>query len=358
MTRAERTPTADVSRDREDQAAAAFLRRRFGVWDSDDQAAYERRLAEDPHFADALVRVQQAWQATGDHAAAPELMGFREQALARARRVSMRRWLRPDPRARRGWRMAAAVVGIAIALGIVVQLSPFGYLPGSYQTGIGEQHVIELADHSRIALDVQTRLRVRYTRDARVVELTEGQAQFTVARDPKRPFRVEARGHSIVAIGTSFTVECVGQEVRVALLEGKVAVNMVATAASGPAAASVGLRPRAAPATQTTELTAGEEIRVRANGQATVIPKADLAAATAWRQGKIILRGEPLSEAARRLNRYSRLQLEIDDPRLTELVVSGVFETGDTIAFVEAVESYLPVTADYSESDVVRLRYK
>jgi ferric-dicitrate binding protein FerR (iron transport regulator) len=38
--------------------------------------------------------------------------------------------------------------------------------------------------------------------------------------------------------------------------------------------------------------------------------------------------------------------------------ISGVFDTGDAAAFVEAVQSYLPATADYADSDTIRLRMK
>jgi ferric-dicitrate binding protein FerR (iron transport regulator) len=51
------------------------------------------------------------------------------------------------------------------------------------------------------------------------------------------------------------------------------------------------------------ELTAGEEARISPDGRATVTPKADIEAATAWRGGKVIFRAERLGDAIRRLNR-------------------------------------------------------
>lgn len=294
-------------------------------------------------------RLQSAWEAVGRHANAPELIAMREAALARVRRGNARRWLSAHPR--RPWLIAAALAGVFFALAAAWQLSSYGYRPGLYRTGLGEQRVVELDDHSRIALDAQTRLRVRFTDHARVVTLDAGQAQFSVARDPARPFKVEAGDHTIVAIGTSFTVEYVDREIRVALLEGKLAV--VSPSPPRPSRESVAEDP---PREDTSiELIAGEALRVAAGGDATVIPKADLEAATAWRRGKVIFHAEPLSSAIRRLNRYSTLQLEIDDPDLAALHVSGVFEAGDSQAFAEAIEAYLPVKADTSERGVVRL---
>lgn len=343
-------PESTEARGHEERAAEAFLRRRAGHWSASDEAAFEAQCTNDPALADAAQRVERAWQAVGDHATSPELMAIREQALTRARRAAARRWLSSDGRARGGrvWLAAAAVAGIAVTLGIALQLSPHAILPGLHQTGIGEQHVIELDDRSRIALDARTRLRVRFSDDARIVQLMEGQAQFFVAKDPVRPFRVEAGEHTIVAVGTVFTVEYVGHEVHVAMLEGKVAVLL-------PPAGSL---PSITVPSPRLELTAGEEYRIREDGSAKVTQNADLDAAVAWRQGKVIFDAEPLGEAVRRLNRYSRLQLEIEDASLAGMRVSGVFEAGDTQAFAEAVQSYLPVTADYSHRGVVRLQPK
>jgi transmembrane sensor len=345
--------TVELPRDCEDEAAELFARKRTGNWTPDDQELLEGRLARDGNFADAFRRVEQSWVAVGKHAASPELMVLREQAIGRARRASARRWLRDDQKRHR-LRIAAAIIGISIALATAIQLSPFGYRSGVYATDIGEQRVIELDDRSRIALDAKTRLRVHFSDNARTIQLLEGVAEFAVARDPNRPFKVEAGERTIVAVGTVFTVGYIDREVRVTLLEGKVAVTDDTASPhrqSGAVSQSAG-------GSAIVELAAGEELHVRHDGSTTVNPKADLDAATAWRQGKVIFRDEPLGEAVRRLNRYSRLQLEIEDSALAALRVTGVFDAGDTAAFAEAVQSYLPVVADYSDSDTIHLRMR
>lgn len=338
---------ADIRQTIEEEASDAFVQRLHGEWTPTDQAALEARLERDPGYADAYARVQESWGALGAHAESAEVMRYREEAIAYARRSSARRWLKAHTYAR-GWRTAAVAVGVSLLLGVAWQLSPYGYAPGQYHTGIGEQRVLDLEDHSRIVVDAATRLRVLFTPDARIVELQEGQAQFSVAKDPTRPFKVKAGGRTIVAVGTEFTVEYVDSQVHVAMMEGKVAV--VPTAVS-EAAARAG-------AGEDISLTAGQELHVSRDGHSTIIPKADLQAATAWRQGKVVMRGEALGEAVERMNRYSRLQIKIDDPALTEKHMSGVFETGDTQGFVSAIQRYLPVAVDYEDSHTVKLRLK
>jgi transmembrane sensor len=333
----------------EEEASETFVRRLHGEWTPQDQVAFEVRLERDPAYADAYARAQASWGALDAHAESAEVMRYREEAMAYARRSNARRWFKAHTYASSVWRAAALIAGVAVLLGVAWQLSPYGYTPGQYHTGIGEQKVVDLEDHSRIVLDAATRLRVRFTPDARVVELQDGQAQFSVAKDPTRAFKVNAGGRTIVAVGTVFTVEFVDNQVHVAMMEGKVAVLSAAVPATASADAGGG---------EGISLIAGEELRVSRDGRSTVTAKADLEAATAWRDGKVVIRSEALSEAVRRINRYSRLQIRIDDPALAAKQISGVFEAGDAQGFVSAIERYLPVATDYSDSHTVKLRMK
>lgn len=348
----------EVEPDLEEQAAQAFARRRFGPWSADEESALEIRLGRDASYADAYRRVEQSWGAVGQQATSAELMAMREHALSRARRATARRWSSGGKHPHL-WRLASALAVAGIVLSTGYYWVPFGWKPGQYKTGIGEQRIVELDDHSRIAMDAATRLRVQFSKQARVVQLISGQAQFSVAKDAARPFEVEAGNHVVVAVGTVFTVEYIGQEMKVAMLEGKVAVLPQPSDAG-----SVDERARAleAPSMKSLRLgtgdiylIAGQALRVRGDGQETVTPHADLEAMTAWREGKVIFHNEPLGEAVRELNRYSSVQIEISDPTLASMQVSGVFEAGDVQAFVEAAQSYLPVSVDDSQSGTIRL---
>lgn len=334
-----------------DGASELFVRSRGASWVPADQLALDARLAGDPKFAEAFSRAQQSWDAVGRHSTSPELLALREQAIARARQASARRWSLPGAPSRSGrWAAAAAIV---ICSGIVWQLSPYGYEADVYRTSLGEQKVVELSDHSHIVLDARTRLRVRFSEDARVVQLLEGQAQFSVAKDPARPFKVDAGSKTIVAVGTVFDVEYVDSQVHVAMVEGRVAVlarsEQQRSSTASPELTSADASP--------IELSAGEALQVQSDGASTILPKADIEAATAWRQGKVIFRDESLAEAAHRLNRYSRQQIVIDDLALAQLKVSGVFDSGDAQAFAEAMQAYLPVAAAFQTS-TIHLRMK
>jgi transmembrane sensor len=318
-----------------ERAASEFLRRVSRAPDESGESSHTEDL-RDPRSAAAFEKVADIWEGVGRSANRPEFLALREQAIARARRASQRRWSQPWGVLQRWRALVAGIAAIAITAGTVWQVSPYGFRPGVSRTGIGEQRTLELSDHTRVALDSSTRIRTTMTADTRTVEITQGQVQFFVAHEVARPFKVIAGGHTIVALGTVFTVEYDAHFVRVDMMEGRVAVV----------------------APDAIELTAGEEARFSPDGRATVTPQADIEAATAWRGGKVIFRAERLGEAIQRLNRYSHVQLQIDDAELADLRVSGVFEAGDNRGFADAMTAYLPVVADYTHGDVIKLRPK
>ena len=81
--------------------------------------------------------------------------------------------------------------------------------------------------------------------------------------------------------------------------------------------------------------------------RSTVTANADLEAATAWRQGRVIFHDEPLREAARRLNRYSRLQIKVDSPELVDLKVSEAQVVFSAAGFTGAYNVSQPPNGDY-----------
>lgn len=296
--------------------------------------------------ADTLERLRASWNRVGMLASDPKLMALREQALLRARIALRSRW---SSRSALFYRAAVAVV---VMLGVLAVWWEGAWLTGKnppewvfYRTGLGEQRVIELADHSRVALDAQTDLKARITDDVRAVELGGGQAQFQVSKDASRPFRVKAGEHEIVALGTTFNVEYMDRQLRVSMLEGRVAVAPELESSSQRLSGD-----------SVREIVAGEELRIKADGHASIIRDVDVESLQAWRYGKIVFHSEALDTAVRRMNRYSSRQLIIDDPEIASFQISGVFDAGDMHAFAEALGKTYPIQARNLSSGNIVLR--
>jgi transmembrane sensor len=101
-------------------------------------------------------------------------------------------------------------------------------------------------------------------------------------------------------------------------------------------------------------LQAGQELRVRGDGRATLVANVNIDRATAWQSGKLFFDNEPLADAVVRINRYARRAIVID-PSVAQVRVSGVFNAGDADAFIDGVTSYLPIEVGSSNETEVQL---
>jgi transmembrane sensor len=218
----------------------------------------------------------------------------------------------------------AASALIAIGMGFMTKGS-------SYSTGIGEQRSILLDDGSTVELNARSRLRVRFSHAERVVVLIDGQALFLVRKDVARPFIVlsgEARVH---AVGTQFDVYRKTTGTTVTVVEGQVTVTEVRTSASPSGSAQMdGRGDTEAPVF----LSAGEQLTMAPQ----TVPhpvRANLAAAVAWTQRKLIFDETPLPEVIAEFNRYNARQMIVEDASLAEYHIRGTFDAGDPDRLVQ-----------------------
>lgn len=271
------------------------------------EAAFKAWLAADPVHQSAFEQATDIW------AALPGAAQLLDAAAARTRVPPAHRWQRPSIAQ---FALAASVV-LAVCIGVLLMMAR----PSAYSTEVGEQKVATLSDGSRIALNTDSSVEVRYGTDERLVELDRGEAMFEVAHSSARPFLVRAGNKQVRAVGTSFVVRREGDVVVVTLLQGKVAVTDLRTGAT-----------KASP----TYLNPGDRLRAPLEGAARIDAQA-ADVATAWRRGQAMFTDTSLADAINELNRYGGPRLVIDDPRLAALKVSGVFATNDTGEFARAV---------------------
>lgn len=323
----------------EDPAEAAALwcmRLSDGDMSEEEWRAFEIWLAEPGH--DELVQDAAAiWHASEAIGEQPEIIALRSQALTSYRKAGHRRWLAVEPgRLRRFGALAAMLL-----LAFTAILFWYGTRPDEYATGIGERQVAMLGDGSRVSLDAATDVQVRMKDAARQVELIGGRAKFDVAKDPLRPFTVAAGDKLVVAVGTSFSVELVGGDVRVILYEGQVEVRDRSDLGAS--------------ATKRRQMmTAGSELvgSIGSSGPGQVT-RPDLSQSLSWEQGMINFENEPLANAIARVNRYSKRQIRLADPALGGILVDGVFKAGDLDAFLEGVTALHPVRRENAGTEIL-----
>jgi transmembrane sensor len=271
----------------------------------------------DPENARAFQKVETMWEAAGALAGNPDMDALTAEAV---RSGKGRR------RATSGLLVPLGVAGaVAVCVASVVW---FQQRPASYTTEIGEQRTVQLDDGSRIVLDTNSAVAVRYTRESRSVTLTSGQAMFEVEGDPQRPFIVAAGDTRVIALGTRFDVRRSGSGARVILVDGRVAVRQEVARPSG------------------WSLEPGQQVTTSAERPRVIA--ANVPAATSWTVGRLTFESTPISVAVAEVNRYSREPIELRDPRISEIRVSGIFNAGDIDGFVAALTDLYPLEATRS----------
>ncbi|WP_245513104.1 FecR family protein [Enterovirga rhinocerotis] len=197
-------------------------------------------------------------------------------------------------------------------------------LRADHYTGIGEVRTIRLADGSTLELNTDSAVIVRFSQAERRVLLLRGEAFFDVARNPDRPFVVEASMLSATALGTRYGVRAPDGS-----FSGSVGVESGRVAVAGGHDRAV--------------LRAGEAAGVTAQGQLGV-RQADISNETAWRSGKLVFSNRPLREVMAALERYRHGRIVVMDDKAAEQLVSGIFDLNDTDDALRVLEENLPVS--------------
>lgn len=321
-----------------------------------EASAWQLRLAADPSLEvsaefqawlsapenqAAFDGVNLAWQSAAEFAVEPSVLDMRQAALRRAREAGTRRW---QPRKTVWW--AAAAVFMVALVGGTAYYYYYKSQPDVYATTSGERRTVTLADGSRVALDSDSQVEVRYGSHARALILDKGRARFDVAHDVSRPFSVRAGTETVIAVGTAFDVEKVDGKVLVTLIHGRIVVKddrvPEETAVQTPK------RP--------VSMEAGQQLVATANAPVTV-KSTNIEIATAWESGRLVFSGDTLAEAVARVNRYTDHPIEVD-PSIASIRIIGSFSAGDVSTFVSAVTSYFPVQASTTADNAILLQPK
>ena len=328
---------------RSEQAGAWCLSIAEGPLTPEQMTEFEVWLGADALNRAAFDKALFVWEAMDPATASSVLLDYRLDALQSLRDESASRPVRAS-----GWRWAAR----AAASFLILLLASLLFLHDStisYETGTGERRVAVLPDGSRVSLDGATSLEADFSPHRRELRLLVGRAKFDVARDPLRPFVVKAGERSVVAVGTSFTVELVQGQLRVALYEGEVAVidergDRQADRQAGPQPVKRADR----------RLLPGRELVLSGQHPAgAIVPITNPHRSLAWETGQLHFDDEPLAMVVERINRHTADRFVVGDAAAAQMRVSGVFDAGDANSFVEGVTGVFPISAHRRGSEIV-----
>ncbi len=306
------------------QQAAEWLARRDRGFSAPEQDEYLQWLRKDAIHVEVLA----AHEAT-----LRRMMRLGEWQPAQSDEPNPDLFAPPRRRARR-WFYAGFGVAAAIAiLSAVAWWQPAAPVPVTVaKTYLRVNERQALPDGSLVELKDGSHITVSYTPTERRVRLS-GEAHFTVAKNPARPFLVEAAGVTVRAVGTAFNVRLDAAAVEVVVTEGKVRVEppadvIVPVAHEFPDSPLVIAGERAV-----VEFARPDMPRV-----ATTTPD-EVAATLAWQTPRLQFFETPLAEAIAEFNRHNRQQVVLARADLGTLQIGGTFRVNNVEGFVRLLEA-------------------
>ncbi len=339
-----------------ERIASEWLAHRIsGNWSEDDSVRFAAWLNASTVHRVAFLRLELGWEETRRLKALAA--GVRSETPPPPGQWNLSPFFGPIvPAARRHpfsgrlrLTLAASVLLAATWMGVWF-IQPVGE---RYATPIGSIASVPMIDGSTVTLNTDSQIRVALTDVERRVDLKQGEAFFKVAKDPKRPFVVEAGGKRFVAVGTQFSVRRVGDTIRVVVTEGKVRVEDASLPLRG---SSVGPPGSASPESLNAPiiLSPGAIARVDKGGvlvQRKTLPEAE--EELTWRAGVLVFRNETLADAIAEFNRYTTRKVVIADPAVAGLKIEGNFRLNNAPAFLELLEAGFPVRVIQEPDEIV-----
>ena len=302
-----------------DAAVEWFVRMRDEPVSPAVAKAFEAWLLADASHAKAYGELERLWSGL-DHA------GFGETPVVETS-AAEEHSPRVSPEAVHGagsrkiYRLAyAASILLTVLVGAYVLNNPA--LFAGHHTNPGERKTIASTDGSTIEMNTASALSVDFDESFRKVTLYEGEAYFEIDTDPTRPFVVNAGDLQVQALGTAFSVQYTGNEVRVIVTESSVRV----TGSDGENAV----------------VAAGHGVRA-AGDRLGRVQSVDARANLSWRNGRLIFLDRPFEEALSELERYLPGTLLIMDDSLNKIRVSGSFSITDPSAILDVFEQIFPI---------------
>ncbi len=327
------SPSPDSPENTLRATAARWAVRRDRGLSAAESIDYELWLAADPRHAAAMQRTSAAWSLLDripESAAAPIL------AAATRRRSFWRRTVT----------FGSLAAAAALAVGLFVWSRPLPADPTLSAPALSATttpRLVTLSDGTVVQLNTGGAVVEEFTADTRHVTLTRGEAHFAVAKNPARPFIVQAGALQVRAVGTAFNIHLQSAAVDVIVTEGR--VQLTTGTPDAPA------------------LNAGERATLRraAAGPTLVVARIDAAAITqtlAWREPLMRLGGATLAELAAEFERATGRRLVLADPTLADLRFGGRFRTDDIDGFTHLLATTLDLDVERTADGAIVLRKK
>jgi len=273
--------------------------------------------AAHPDHERAWLRIESV-QGTLRPLAGPANAAIAKAALAAPASAQRRRALKT---------MSALAIASGAAWG-VGQITPWRTWTSDHRTAIGERRNVTLPDGTRLVLNTDSAIDVRYSADRRRVTLIAGEILIATAHESgtrNRPFCVETAHGTARALGTEYAVRLLDGSTEVSVFQGAVQIRPRDDAEHG--------------------LTLQAGLRANYSARGIAQPATAEENQIAWKDGFIVARGMRLADFVAELGRYSRDTISCA-PAVSDLRLSGSFPVSNVDKVLAALSATLDIRVE------------
>jgi transmembrane sensor len=325
----------------EQEAVAWYARWASGEFTAEELAQFDAWKTQSPAHEKADRKIQRLWQLLPAALTHDEAIGVDVPQSTAATVIPFKTADQITQKSRSKspvLRIASWGLGLATAasllLGICISYCG-GYLDNpwaDHHTLVGEQSTLNLSDGSTVFLNTDTALDVSMSDGERRIVLLRGEAEFAVAHDSNRPFRVVTGHTTTEALGTRFVVRYTHSAGDVTLLEGK--VRTTRSNHHGDTLSQVVLKP-------------GEHVAFNEN-QLGDVQTADVSVADAWRRGRLVMNFVALQDVVNEINRYRPGHVFLVDSQLAQRKIHVAMDIKRIDDWLDALQDTLPIKVHHA----------
>ncbi|KWV93785.1 FecR domain-containing protein [Erythrobacter sp. AP23] len=208
----------------EREAAHWFVRLQADYVTSEDQIEFGLWLAEDSAHLACFEEIERSW----NDVPTPELAAHHDDVISTLSRQKFASGIVARLSSRTAVR-TAWISPIILAFAMMAVL----IRPGTIYVSDEQAQFVTLSDATRITLSPNSKIRVVYWGDQRVVDVLAGGASFDVSDDPARRFVVWTNGGRLDATDSEFAVALVADGTQVSVQGGLVRLTTAAPTLNG-----------------------------------------------------------------------------------------------------------------------------
>ncbi len=162
-----------------------------------------------------------------------------------------------------------------------------------------------------------------------------GEAWFEVAHNVQKPFVVHTKSLDVQVLGTKFNVTAYPEEnvTEVVLQEGKVNVNGL------KGLFKVDLKPN-------------EKFTFDNGLQSGTIQEVNANQFSAWKDGLMVFRNEPLSEVLKRVSRWYNVEIILNDPKLENFKYRATFQEEQVEEVIRLISLTVPIEYSFNDREI------